>query len=61
MQKRIATSEQPLDRMTSASICTAIGDRLRRNLASEDAALPSHLQVLLDEMRRQDEANAAKS
>lgn len=61
MQKRIADSEQPLDRTTSASICTAIGDRLRRNLTVEDAALPSHLQGLLDEMRRQDEANAAEA
>ena len=59
MQKRIADSEQPLDRITSASIRTAIGDRLRRNLTSEDAAMPSHLQALLDEMRRQDEVNAA--
>ena len=59
MQKRITDSEQAIDRITSASICTAIGERLRRNLASESAEMPSHLQSLLDQMQRQDEANAA--
>lgn len=59
MQKRIADDEQTIDRTTSASICTAIGDRLRRSLASETPGMPSHLQALLDEMQRQDEANAA--
>jgi hypothetical protein len=60
MQKRITGDEMAIDRTTSASIRTAIGDRLRRNLTSEDSAMPSHLQGLLDEMRLQDEANAAK-
>lgn len=59
MQKRITDSEQVIDRTTSASICTAIGDRLRRSLASEPAEMPSHLQALLDQMQRQDEAKAA--
>ena len=59
MQKRITDDEQAIDRTTSASICTAIGERLRRNLASETSDMPSYLQALLDEMQRQDEANAA--
>ena len=58
MQKRITDDEQAIDRTTSASICTAIGERLRRSLASDQTAMPSHLQALLDEMQRQDEANA---
>lgn len=58
MQKRISDDEQAIDRATSASICTAIGERLRRSLASDTSEMPSHLQSLLDEMRRQDEANA---
>jgi hypothetical protein len=61
MQKRITDDEQAIDRMTSASICTAIGERLRRNLASEKTEMPSHLQALLDEMQRQDEKNAASA
>jgi len=58
MQKRITDDEQAIDRATSTSICTAIGERLRRSLASEPTEMPSHLQALLDEMQRQDEANA---
>ena len=61
MQKRITDNEQAIDRMTSASICTAIGERLRRNLVPEKTELPSHLQTLLDEMQRQDRANAAEA
>ncbi len=59
MQKRIIDNEQAIDRTTSASICTAIGERLRRNLTSENTELPSHLQSLLDAMARQDRDNAA--
>jgi hypothetical protein len=43
MQKRITGSDEHFDRTTSASICNAIGARL---------------QALLDEMQRQDRANA---
>jgi len=59
MQKRITDDKQAIDRVTSASICTAIGDRLRRNLTPESDQLPSRLQTLLDEMQRQDRENAA--
>ncbi|MDB5616419.1 hypothetical protein [Tardiphaga sp.] len=59
MQERIYDDEPSIDRVTSASICTAIGQRLRRNLTLEATELPSHLQALLDEMQRQDSDNAA--
>ncbi|MDB5505045.1 MAG: hypothetical protein JWR89_4947 [Tardiphaga sp.] len=58
MQKRITGSDQHFDRTTSASICNAIGERLRQNMQPESSALPSRLQALLDEMQRQDRANA---
>ncbi|WP_445487616.1 hypothetical protein [Rhodopseudomonas sp. RCAM05734] len=45
---------QAIDRNTSASICNAIGERLRQNLVPASGALPSRLQALLDEMQRQD-------
>ncbi|MDB5655193.1 MAG: hypothetical protein JWQ94_2806 [Tardiphaga sp.] len=61
MQKRITDGDQSIDRQTSASICTAIGERLRRNLTVEDSQLPSHLQTLLDEMQRQDRENAVEA
>jgi hypothetical protein len=59
MQKRIDRSEATIDRMTSASICNAIGERLRQSLRPEASDLPSRLQLLLDEMQRQDHRNGA--
>jgi hypothetical protein len=61
MQNRITDSEEHMDRVTGASICNAIGERLRQNLRPESSVLPSHLQDLLDEMQRQDRANAAEA
>jgi hypothetical protein len=43
-----------IDRATSTTICTAIGDRLRQNLAPDAAGLPPDLQHLLDQLRLQD-------
>lgn len=54
MQDQSTDNQEPIDRATSASICRAIGERLRQNLQSEETTLPSRLQYLLDEMRRQD-------
>jgi hypothetical protein len=50
--------DEHLDRTTSAAICNAIGERLRRDLGPENDALPSGLQALLDEMQRQDDENS---
>lgn len=46
--------EEQLDRTTSAAICNAIGERLRRDLGPDENTLPSRLQTLLDQMQRQD-------
>jgi hypothetical protein len=46
--------EERLDRTTSAAICNAIGERLRRDMGPDANALPSNLQALLDQMQRQD-------
>ena len=54
MQDRTADNEH-IDRLTSASICNAIGERLRQNFRPDPAGLPSHLQNLLDQMARQDD------
>lgn len=59
MQNRITEHNRRIDRATSASIRHAIGERLRQNMRTDDTSLPSHLQNLLDEMERQDRANAA--
>jgi hypothetical protein len=53
--------EERLDRTTSAAICNAIGERLRRDMGPDADALPSNLQALLDQMQRQDgEANGER-
>jgi hypothetical protein len=46
--------DEHLDRNTSAAICNAIGERLRRDLGPDAQSLPSGLQALMDEMQRQD-------
>ena len=56
MQNQITRDgEEHIDRATSAAICNAIGERLRRDIGSDDDTLPSHLQTLIDRMRQQDE------
>jgi hypothetical protein len=42
---------QPIDGATSATICKAIGDRLRQSLVPELSSLPPHLEHLLDRLR----------
>jgi hypothetical protein len=56
MQNQITSDgEEHIDRATSAAICNAIGERLRRDIGPDDDALPTHLQILVDQMQRQDE------
>ena len=54
MQSRITDTSEQLDRKTSRSICQAVGERLQQNLRPEQAALPSYLEHLMDELRKQD-------
>jgi hypothetical protein len=54
MPDREIDRSEPIDRATSATICRAIGDRLRQNLGAEPSALPPRLQNLLDQFRSQD-------
>ena len=42
-----------IDRKTSRSICDAVGERLQQNLRP-DHSPSSHLQHLMDELRRRD-------
>ena len=46
-------SEQ-IDRKTCRSICDAVGERLQQNLRPDSVRLSSHLQHLMDELRRRD-------
>jgi hypothetical protein len=54
MNSRISDNSGPIDRKTSRSICDAVGERLQQNLPPESAQLSSHLQHLLDELRKRD-------
>jgi hypothetical protein len=57
MNSRITDSSEGIDRKTSRSICDAVGERLRQDLRPESSRLSSHLQRLMDELRRRENQN----
>ena len=57
MNSRIDDDSEEIDRKTSRSICDAVGERLQRSLRPETSGLSSHLQHLMDELRRRDEGS----
>jgi hypothetical protein len=48
-----ADDSEHIDRRTSRSICDAVGERLQQNLRPEPR-LTSHLQHLMDELKKRD-------
>ncbi len=58
MNSRITDDSEPIDRRTSQSICDAVGERLQQSLRPEPLQLSSHLQQLIDELRRRDESGS---
>jgi hypothetical protein len=54
MNSRIADNSEQIDHRTSRSICDAVGERLQQDLRPESSRLSSHLQHLMDELRRRD-------
>jgi hypothetical protein len=54
MNSLFSDNSEPIDRKTSRSICDAVGERLQQNLPAEPAPPSSHLQHLLDELRKLD-------
>jgi len=46
---------EAIDRKTSRSICNAVGERLQQSLRPEPVDLSSHLQHLMDELRKRDD------
>jgi hypothetical protein len=61
MKSRITNSGEQIDHRTSRSICDAIGERLQQNLRPDNSRLSSHLQHLMDELRRRDAAGAHRT
>jgi hypothetical protein len=55
------TDNEPIDSRTSRSICEAVGERLRQTVGAEGSPLPSHLQRLMDELRRHDQVGEGRS
>jgi hypothetical protein len=51
-----ADDNEAIDRKTSRSICQAVAEGLQESLRPEPSRLSSHLQNLMDEIRRRDEA-----
>jgi hypothetical protein len=54
MNGRITEPSEQIDHKTSRSICDAVGERLRQSLRPEVSRLPSHLEYLMDELRKLD-------
>jgi hypothetical protein len=55
MLGRTVDTPEALDGKTSRSICDAVGERLQQSLRPEQLDRSSHLQRLLDELRRRDD------
>jgi len=52
---------ESLDHKSSRAICDAVGERLQQVLRPESTSPSSHLQHLVDELRRRDDADGPKS
>jgi hypothetical protein len=59
MNSRINEISETIDRATSRSICDAVGERLQQSLRPEALQPSSHLEHLLDELRRRDQEGHA--
>jgi hypothetical protein len=61
MESRITDDIEPMDRKTTRLICDAVGERLQQSLRPEPLRLSSHLEHLMDELRRRDETGGLMS
>ena len=60
MNRRITDDIEPIDRKICRSICDAVGERLQESLRPEPSHLSSHLEHLMNELRRRDEGGGRK-
>jgi hypothetical protein len=56
MNSRINDDSEMMDRVTSRSICDAVGERLQRDLRLDAMPSSSRLEHLMDELRRRDDS-----
>ena len=61
MKNTYADDIESLDHKSSRSICDAVGERLQQILRPDSTGTSPHLQHLVDELRRRDEAEGPKS
>jgi hypothetical protein len=61
MNSRINNTSELIDRKTSRSICDAVGERLQQHIRPESMRPSSHLQHLMDELRKRDSENRLRS
>jgi hypothetical protein len=54
MNRSVTDNSAQIDHRTSRAICDAVGERLQQDLRPESSRLSSHLEHLLDELRRRD-------
>ncbi len=54
MNSRITDTGEQIDGKTCRSICEAVGERLQQDLRPVSSRLSSHLQHLMDELRKRD-------
>jgi hypothetical protein len=54
MNSRIIDSSEQIDHRTCRSICDAVGERLQKDLRPGSQRLSSHLEYLMDELRKRD-------
>ena len=61
MNSRITDNGEGIDRKTSRSICDGVGERLRQSLRPDALRPSSHLEHLMDELRRRDNEDFRKA
>jgi hypothetical protein len=61
MNSRITDNSEQIDGRTCRSICDAVGERLQQSLRPDALRPSSHLQHLMDELRRRDNEDYRKA
>ena len=54
---KLNKASEEMDHRTLRSICEAVGERLQQNCRPDTGKLPQHLEYLMQELRRRDQAH----
>ena len=60
MNSRISGTSEGIDRKISRSICDAVGERLQQDLRPESLRPSSHLEHLMNELRKRDDEGSQR-